>query len=64
MKTIRNTNERFGEPIEICGETLAEAVARMQAAIRDCGPEFADAVVTAGDYIEVYADLDAVPYGC
>jgi hypothetical protein len=50
MVTIRSTNDRYGMPETFTGETLAEAVAVMQATIRDCGPEFADVTVTDGDY--------------
>jgi hypothetical protein len=50
MTTIRNTNERFGDPAQFSGETLADAVAAMQATIRECGPEFSDVVVTDCDY--------------
>jgi len=40
MTTIRNTNDKFGSPVEFCGETLDEAVANMQVTLWACGPEF------------------------
>ena len=50
MTTIRNTNERFGDPVEFTGKTLDEAVANMQVTLWACGPEFERATVTADDY--------------
>lgn len=51
--TIQNTNELYGDSVEFTGETLEEAVAEMQAAVRACGPELESVVVTNDDYIEV-----------
>lgn len=48
--TIKNTNENYGDDICFTGDTLAEAVADMQAKVRECGPEFADVEVIAEDY--------------
>jgi hypothetical protein len=48
--TIRNANENYGDPQTFTGDTLADAVATMQATIRDCGPEFAGVVVSEHDY--------------
>ena len=53
MTTIRNTNERFGDPIEFSGETLEDAVQNMQVALWACGPDFELATVTPDDYEEV-----------
>ena len=50
MTTIRNTNDKFGSPVEFCGDGLDEAVANMQVEIRACGPEFELATVTPDDY--------------
>ncbi len=58
MIIIRNTNEKYGAPETFTGETLADAVAIMQAMIRDCGPEFVGVVVTEGDYEVVLTDSD------
>lgn len=57
--TIRNTNEQYGMAIEFSAATIDAAVADMQQTIRQCGPEFADVVVTDGDY-EVVSD-DTIP---
>jgi len=54
---IRNINEEYGEPVVFEGETEADAVAVMQADVRACGDEFADAVITAADY-EVVQDTE------
>ncbi len=62
MTTIANTNERYGDCVEVTGTDLADAVARMQEAIRGCGPEFADVVVTEGDYEVVDDTEDATTY--
>lgn len=50
MVTIRNTNDAYGDPVEITGETLGDAVAEMQASLRACGPEFSEIVVDESDY--------------
>ena len=50
MITIRNTNDKFGEPICYEGETVDAAVAVMQADLRACGDDFAAVVVTVDDY--------------
>lgn len=59
MITIRNRNERYGDPETSTGVSLACAVANMEATIRDCGPEFADVVVGPEDYEVVDADIAA-----
>lgn len=61
--TIRNTNERYGAPETSTGETLPCAVARMQATIRACGPEFADVVVGPDDYEIVLSHEDRLALG-
>ncbi len=48
--TIRNTNERYGDPATWTADTLEAAVAEMQRDVRACGPEFADVIVTDADY--------------
>ena len=48
--TIRNINDAYGMRVTETGETLQEAIATMQTAIRACGPEFANVVVTDDDY--------------
>jgi hypothetical protein len=58
MVTIRNINEAYGMPECFTGDTLADAVATMQQAIRDCGPEFVNVVVTEDDYEVVLSDDD------
>ena len=50
MVTIRNTNDSYGDPIEFIGDTLAQAVAAMQQAIRNCGQDYSDVVITDDDY--------------
>ena len=50
MTTIRNTNERFGEPVLYEGATLVDAVRVMQCDLWACGPEFELATVTPDDY--------------
>ena len=50
MITIRNTNDSYGDAVEFTGDSLASAVADMQATIRECGPAFADVVVSEADY--------------
>ena len=56
MTTIKNTNDAYGDPIEITATTVGDAVAEMQVAIRQCGPEFSDIVVTVADYAIVPDD--------
>ncbi len=48
--TIQNTNDAYGDPAKFTAQTTEDAVADMQAAIRECGPEFAAVVVTESDY--------------
>jgi hypothetical protein len=55
MTTIVNTNEWYGDAVEFTAATEEMAVAKMQAAVRSCGPGFADVVVTEDDY-RVVAD--------
>lgn len=50
MITIRNTNERYGDPQTFTGEILFDAVDQMEQSIRECGPEFAGVVVGPDDY--------------
>jgi len=63
MITIRNTNDRYGAPATSTGKTLAEAVATMQEAIRDCGPEFAAVEVGPDDYETVLSREDRLALG-
>jgi hypothetical protein len=55
--SIRNINERYGDPVTWTADTLDAAVAAMQADVRLCGPEFADVVVTDADY-EIVTESD------
>lgn len=48
--TIKNTNERYGDTVEFTGESIPDAVEKMQAAIRGCGDDFSSVVVTPDDY--------------
>ena len=48
--TIRNRNEMFGAPVDFTAVDEEAAVAEMQTTIRQCGPEFAEVVVTTDDY--------------
>ena len=50
MITIRNMNENYGDQTEFSGNTLEEAVASMQDAIRSCGTEYANVEVVQDDY--------------
>ena len=44
--TIRNTNERFGDPVEFSGDTLEDAVAEFQS----CMDSLGYGEVTKSDY--------------
>lgn len=56
MVTIRNTNDAYGDPVEITGETLESAVAEFQSGLRSCGPEFYEVVIGPDDYDIVLPD--------
>ena len=60
MTTIRNINDQYGMGSEFMGATLEAAVARMQEAIRECGPEFAGVVVSEDDYEVIDGDDDTI----
>jgi LmbE family N-acetylglucosaminyl deacetylase len=59
MAIIRNNSTYYGMPETFRGATLSEAVAAMQAAIRACGPDFAQVIVTENDYDIIAPDWNA-----
>ena len=50
MITIVNTNDQYGDAIEVTAETLEKAVEEMESTIRACGPDFEDVEITDDDY--------------
>jgi hypothetical protein len=59
--TIKNANEKYGDPVLWTAETLEQAVAEMQQDIRQCGDDYASVVVSECDY-EIVEECDDYRY--